>query len=63
MKRRGSGYLTAMTWIIVTAGVLVAAFIGLGLLWAAFRDRERGQELVEDLDERTTQEPDGPGQV
>ena len=54
------GYLEAMNWMIVTAGIVVVAFIGLGLLWAAFRDRERGQEVVDDLDERTSQQPDGP---
>jgi uncharacterized membrane protein YqiK len=50
-----------MNWMIVTAGIVVVAFIGLGLLWAAFRDRERGQEVVEDLDERTSQAPEEPG--
>jgi hypothetical protein len=50
-----------MNWMIVTAGIVVVAFIGLGLLWAAFRDRERGQEVVDDLDERTSQTPDEPG--
>jgi hypothetical protein len=50
-----------MNWMIVTAGIVVVAFIGLGLLWAAFRDRERGQEVVGDLDERTSQTPDEPG--
>jgi uncharacterized membrane protein YqiK len=50
-----------MNWMIVTAGIVVVAFVGLGLLWAAFRDRERGQEVVEDVGERTSQAPDEPG--
>jgi hypothetical protein len=49
-----------MNLTIVIAGIVVVGFIALGLLWAAFRDRDRGQEVVEDLDERTSQAPDGP---
>jgi hypothetical protein len=49
-----------MELIIVVAGIAVVAFIGLGLVWAAVHDRERGQEVVEDLDERTSQAPEGP---
>ena len=31
------GYCHAMDWTIVVAGILVVAFIGLGLTWAAVR--------------------------
>lgn len=42
-----------MDWRIVIIGVIVVAFIGLGLLAAAIRDRSRGEEVVDDLPERT----------
>lgn len=42
-----------MDWRIVVIGVIVVAFIGLGLLAAAIRDRSRGVEVVDDLPART----------
>jgi hypothetical protein len=54
------GYRSGMTWILIALGIAVVAFIGLGLVLAAFQDRDRGQEVVDDLDERLSQTPDDP---
>lgn len=62
MKVLGVGTPRSMNWTYWLAGAIGLAFIAALMLYAATRDRGRGDEVVEDLPERTHQDPhqDGP---
>lgn len=47
-----------MNWTYWLAGAIGLAFIATVLVLAAMRDRGRGEEVVDDLPERTGQAPD-----
>lgn len=51
------GYAEAMDWTYWLAGAIALAFIATVLLYAAMRDRGRGEEVVGDLPERTAPDP------
>lgn len=51
------GYAVAMNWTYWLAGAIGLAFIASILIFAAMRDRGRGEEVVDDLPERTAPDP------
>ncbi|HSX67088.1 hypothetical protein [Nocardioides sp.] len=46
-----------MNWTYWLAGAIGLAFIASILIFAAMRDRGRGEEVVDDLPERTAPDP------
>lgn len=52
MGPRSAGYLRGMTVWAAIVVLLVIAAIGAGLLWAAYADRQRGEEIAVDLEEQ-----------
>jgi hypothetical protein len=56
MKVLQTGTSNSMHWTYWLAGAIALAFIAGLLVYAALRDRTRGQEVVGDLPERTDQE-------
>lgn len=61
MEVLGSGTSRFMNWTYWLAGAIGLAFIAALMLYAATRDRGRGEEVVEDLPERTHQDPHHEG--
>lgn len=51
------GYAPSMDWTYWLAGAIGLAFIAALMVYAAMRDRGRGEEVVDDLPERTAPDP------
>ena len=52
--------MSIVEWILVL--LVVAAVIGVPLLWAAFEDRRRGEEISEDLHEAAEDAAENPSE-
>lgn len=61
MKLLGVGTSAPMNWTYWLAGAIALAFIAALMVYAAMRDRGRGEEVVDDLPERTHQNPHHDG--